>query len=280
MPSVEQIRALREQTGAGMMDCKRALAECDGNFGRATDWLREKGVTVAMAKSGRVAAEGLVAAATDGDVTGIAELNCETDFVAKNGRFVALAERTAELVARNRPKNDDEALSLAMDGGKLSDKLTDSIAKLGENIHLRRVAVVEGGFRQTYIHNQMGNGAGRIAVVVKLDKDAVEVAEGVAMHIAAFTPLAISKDDLEESLVEKERRILRNQAERQARDSKRPPEIIAKMIEGRLAKWFKEVVLLEQPYVMDDKKSVGEVLREAGVRVVEFVRWQVGEGKA
>ena len=280
MPSVEQIRALREQTGAGMMDCKRALAECAGNFGRATDWLREKGVTVAMAKSGRVAAEGLVAAATDGDVTGIAELNCETDFVAKNGRFVALAERTAELVAKNRPKNDDEALSLAMDGGKLGDKLTDSIAKLGENIHLRRVAVVEGGFRQTYIHNQMGNGAGRIAVVVKLDKDAVEVAEGVAMHIAAFTPLAISKDDLEESLVEKERRILRNQAERQVRDSKRPPEIIAKMIEGRLAKWFKEVVLLEQPYVMDDKKSVGEVLREAGVRVVEFVRWQVGGGKA
>lgn len=281
MPSVEQIRTLREQTGAGMMDCKKALVECGDDRVKAANWLREEGITKAAAKSGRIAVDGLVAVATDGDTAALVEVNCETDFVAKNALFVAFAEKAAALVAKNQPKDAAQALDLDADGGKLGDSLTDLVAKLGENIRLRRVMSLKGEFQTFYIHNQVGEqqggqgGVGSIATVVNMDKKAPEVAEGVAMHIAAFAPLAISKEDVDKALVEKERAILAAQAEK---DGNRPPEIIAKMIEGRLGKWFKEVVLLEQGYVMDDKKSVGKVLTEVGAKVVSFVRWQVGEG--
>ncbi len=275
MTSAEAIRALREQTGAGMMDCKKALNECGEDFEKAGDWLREKGITKAAAKSGRMVGEGVVALARENKTTALLELNCETDFVAKNDTFVSFAGQAAAAAAKHKPKDAEAALEMTLEGGKLGDKLPQLVAKLGENIRLRRLSIVEGDFQASYLHNRVGDSLGKIAVVVKLDKED-QIGEAVAMHVAAFSPLALSKEDIDRSLVEKERNLLTKQAEREG--GNRPPEIVARMIEGRLEKWFKEVVLLEQPFVLDDKKSVGKALEEAGAKALSFVRMQVGEG--
>ena len=281
------VKELRERTGAGMMDCKKALAENNGEMEAAIDWLRAKGLAAAAKKAGRTAAEGLVGVVVEGHRGAVVEVNSETDFVAKNEIFQDFVRNVAKLALQHG--TDVEALGAASypEGGTVSEKLTDNIAKIGENQSLRRAAIVEVGQGAVvpYVHNQVVPGLGKIGVLVALESAApaealAALGKQIAMHVAAAHPLALSGDALDPALVERERSI----AMEKAKESGKPQNIIEKMVEGGLAKYRKDNALLSQLFVMDNKTPVAEVVasaaKDAGsaIELTGFVRYQLGEG--
>jgi elongation factor Ts len=282
------VKELRERTGAGMMDCKKALAETNGEMEAAIDWLRAKGLSAAAKKAGRTAAEGLVGVVVvEGTRGAIVEVNSETDFVAKNEIFQDFVGNVAKLVLEHG--TDVETLGAAEypDGGTVSEALTNNIAKIGENQSLRRAAVLEVGEGTvvSYVHNQVAPGLGRIGVLVALESAAptetlVQLGKQIAMHVAAAHPLALDADSLDSALIERERSI----AMEKAKESGKPQNIVEKMVEGGLAKFRKESALLTQLFVMDNKTPVAEVVASAakdagtGIQLIGFVRYQLGEG--
>ena len=266
------VKELRETTGAGMMDAKKALTETDGDFEAAIDWLRTKGLAKAAKKSSRVAAEGLVAVATS-DGKGVAvEVNSETDFVAKNSDFQEMVKAIA--TAALDVSNTDELASASIDGKTVSDTLTDNIAKIGENMTLRRMQTIEAERVVTYVHNSATQDMGQIGVLVAINGDNTEFARQVAMHVAAANPQALSAAELDQSIVEREKNILTEQA----RESGKPEQVIEKMIQGRMKKFLAEVTLLGQDFVINPDLTVEAAAKEAGVDIVSYVRMAVGEG--
>ena len=281
------VKELRERTGAGMMDCKKALAENNGEMEAAVDWLRAKGLAAAAKKAGRTAAEGLIGVAVEGDRGAAVEVNSETDFVAKNEQFQDFVRNVARLALT--AGTDIEALGAAQypAGGSVAETLTNNIATIGENQSLRRAAVLEvsEGAVVSYVHNAVAPGLGKIGVLVALESAAPAetlqaLGKQIAMHIAAANPLALNGDTLDATLVERERAV----AMEKARDSGKPANIVEKMVEGSLAKFRKENALLSQLFVMDNKTPVAEVLAAAGkevgtgIELTSFVRFQLGEG--
>ena len=269
------VKELRDTTGAGMMDAKKALTENDGNMEAAVDWLRTKGLAKAAKKSGRVAAEGLVGVSI-GDGKGVAvELNSETDFVAKNADFQQLVR---DITDTGLTVGDIEALKAAQVNGRpVSDVLTEAISRIGENMTLRRMHLLEGDTIVSYVHNAAAEGMGKIGVLVALKGDkasAQEIGKQIAMHIAATSPASLSETDLDPALVEREKSVLTEQA----RVSGKPDAVIEKMIEGRMKKFFEEVTLLGQKFVTNPDVTVAEAAKEAGVEVTGYARVAVGEG--
>src|SRR6476660_7919993 len=281
------VKELRERTGAGMMDCKKALAEANGEMEAAIDWLRAKGLSAAAKKAGRTAAEGLVGAAIEGNRGALIEVNSETDFVAKNEIFQDFVRNVANLVLQHG--TDVEMLGAAQypGGDTVQEKLTDNIAKIGENQSLRRASVLEvkQGAVVPYVHNQVAPNLGKIGVLVALESSAPveilnELGRQIAQHVAAAHPQALDADSIDAALVERERSI----AMEKARESGKPDNIIEKMVEGGLAKFRKENALLSQLFVRDNKTPVAEVVSAAakdagtGIELKGFVRFQLGEG--
>ncbi len=282
------VKELRTVSGAGMMDCKKALTETNGDMEAAIDWLRTKGLATAAKKSGRVAAEGLVAAVVSGTSGAMVEVNAETDFVGRNDEFQALVSGIAA-VALEKGDDLDAIKASAFPGGAISveEKLTESIATIGENMALRRAVKlgVAKGAVASYVHNSVAEGLGKIGILVALESegDAEKLAalgKQIAMHIAATNPQSISVADLDPAAVERERAVL----SQQARESGKPEAIIAKMVEGRLSKFYQDVVLLEQTFVIDGestvKAAIDAVAKEIGkpITVSGMVRFAVGEG--
>ena len=279
------VKELREKTGAGMMECKKALTESNGDLEGAIDYLRKKGLSVAAKKASRVASQGLVGVKSTGKKGAVIELNSETDFVAKNDEFQKMALNMVDAALEN---GDLEAVKAAQLNGKsIADNLTDLIAKIGENMSLRRTAAlsVENGVVASYIHNTAAPNLGKIGVLVALESNAdaaklQEVAKQIAMHIAAAAPQALDIDSLDKAAVEHEKSIYSEQA----RQSGKPENIIEKMIEGRIRKFYEEVVLLEQAYIMDPDKKVKDVIADASkelgtpVELKGYVRFALGEG--
>ena len=270
--TASMVKELRETTGAGMMDAKKALTETDGDFEAAIDWLRTKGLAKAAKKSSRVAAEGLVAVATS-DRKGVAvEVNSETDFVAKNSDFQEMVKAIA--TAALDVSNTDELATASIDGKTVADTLTDNIAKIGENMTLRRMQTIEAERVVTYVHNSATQDMGQIGVLVAINGDNTEFARQVAMHVAAANPQALSAAELDQSIVEREKNILTEQA----RESGKPEQVIEKMIQGRMKKFLAEVTLLGQDFVINPDLTVEAAAQEAGVEIVSYVRMAVGEG--
>jgi len=266
------VKQLRDSTGAGMMDAKKALTETEGNMDEAVDWLRTKGLAKAAKKSGRTAAEGLVAVHVDGN-TGVAvEVNSETDFVAKNGEFQEMVGKIAYAAAG---VDDVEALKAANLGGKsVAETIIDKIATVGENMSLRRMSKLSGGSVVTYVHNAATHGMGKIGVLVALDGADEAFGKQVAMHIAAVNPAALSEADLDPAVVEKEKQVQMDIA----RESGKPEAVIKKMIIGRMKKFMAEVTLLNQQFVVNPDLTVGAAAAEAGATITGFARLEVGEG--
>ena len=266
------VKELRETTGAGMMDAKKALTETNGDFEAAIDWLRTKGLAKAAKKSSRVAAEGLVAVAIS-DGKGVAvEVNSETDFVAKNSDFQEMVKAIAN--AALHVSNTDQLAEASINGKKVSDTLTDNIAKIGENMTLRRMEAIEAERVVAYVHNSAAQDMGQIGVLVAINGENTEFARQVAMHVAAANPQALSSAELDQSVVEREKNILTEQA----RESGKPEQVIEKMIQGRMKKFLAEVTLLGQDFVINPDLTVEAAAREAGVEIVSYVRMAVGEG--
>ncbi len=266
------VKDLREATGAGMMDAKKALTETDGDFDAAIDWLRTKGLAKAAKKSGRTAAEGLVAVAVSNGSAVAVEVNSETDFVAKNAEFQSMVAGIAQAAL---DVDDVDALKAADMGGKpVETVITDAIAKIGENMALRRMAKLLGQTVVSYVHNAAADGMGKIGVLVAFNGTDEGFARQVAMHVAAVNPASLSADDLDPAIVEKERQV---QIEI-ARESGKPEAVIEKMIEGRMQKFLSEVTLVNQAFVINPDLTVAAAAKEAGVELTGFVRLEVGEG--
>ena len=282
------VKELREKTGAGMMDCKRALGDSGGDIEAAVDWLRKKGLAAAANKAGRVAAEGLIGVATRGPVGTVLEVNSETDFVARNKEFQAFVPAVSELAL----DGDGEMASLReavfpSSGRTVEAQLTHLIATIGENLVLRRLQLlaVREGAVFSYVHNSLGPGIGRIGVIVALASTAgadqlAGLGKQLAMHIAAASPLYLDIGSVPQSALDRERGVLREQA----RTSGKPDAIIEKMVDGRLRKFYEEVVLLEQIFVIDQQTRISDVVEQAGktagtpIRVAGFARFALGEG--
>lgn len=284
--TASMVKELRDKTGAGMMDCKNALNENNGDIEAAIDWLRAKGIAKADKKSGRTAAEGLVAVAGSGSKAAIVEVNSETDFVSRNDDFQALASGIAE-VALGTDGSVEAVTAADLNGKSVSDNVTDAIATIGENMGLRRSAVmeVENGVVASYMHNAIADGLGKIGVLVGLESTGDAAALGaigrqVAMHVAATNPLAATKEDMDADVVEREKNIFVESA----RESGKPDNIIEKMVEGRIRKFFEENVLLSQTFVIDGENTVEQALKNAEkdagapIALKGFVRFQLGEG--
>jgi elongation factor Ts len=273
------VKELRELTGAGMMDCKKALSEANGDSARAVEILREKGIAKASKRVGRAGSEGRVVAAisADGRTGALVELNCETDFVAKTDVFESVGLAAAQAALSHSVSTGEELLDKAVGKEKVRDTLTAAVAKLGEDVALRRVTRLElsgQGVISSYVH-----AGGKIGTLVALETsgapkpEARDVAKNIAMHVAATSPASLSREELPKKLVDDERRVLAAQAAGEGK----PPQIVERMIEGRLAKFFKEVVLVEQGLVMDPDKTVAKAAQEVGAKVAGFRRFQLGE---
>ena len=266
------VKELRDSTGAGMMDAKKALTENDGDMEAAVDWLRTKGLAKAAKKSGRTAAEGLVAVNTDGGVGVAVEVNSETDFVGKNAEFQEMVAGIASVAVG---VSDLHALKSADMGGKsVEDVVTAKVATIGENMSVRRMARLEGTSVVSYVHNAAAPGMGKIGVLVALSGDNEAFGKQVAMHVAAVNPASLSEDDLDPAVVEKEKQVQMDIA----RESGKPEAVIEKMIVGRMKKYMAEVTLLNQSFVVNPDLTVGAAAAEAGVEITGFKRLEVGEG--
>lgn len=270
--TASQVKALRDSTGAGMMDAKKALTEVDGDMDAAVDWLRTKGLAKAAKKSGRTAAEGLVAVVVDGGKGVAVEVNSETDFVAKNADFqnaVGAIAKAALNVA------DLEALKSAdIDGKSVDELVTGMIATIGENMSMRRMTALEGEQVVSYVHNAATAGMGKIGVLVAMTGGDEAFGKQVAMHIAAVNPAALGEDDLDAAVVAKEKQVQMDIA----RESGKPEQVIEKMIIGRMKKFMAEVTLLNQSFVVNPDLTVAAAAKEAGAEITGFVRLEVGEG--
>ncbi len=269
--SASMVKDLRERTGAGMMECKKALVETNGDMEAAIELLRKSGQAKADKKAGRIAADGRIAVAANGGKAAIVEINSETDFVANDENFIGYVSAVTEAALASGAA-DAEALSAASldDGRSVEQARTDLIAKVGENISVRRVAHVEGADNLgSYIH-----GGAKIGALVALQGGDEELARDIAMHVAAINPTCIDESGVPAETLEKERRIITEEAA----GSGKPAEIVEKMVNGRMAKYLKEITLLGQPFVKDDKIAVGKLLKDAGATVTSFVRFEVGEG--
>ena len=266
--SAKDVKELREKTGCGMMDCKKALTEAGGDIEKAAEILREKGLASAVKKAGRIAAEGVVAAYKEGDVAVLLEVNCETDFVAKTEQFKSLVNDIAKIIVKEAPADVDALMAAPCEAGTVEDMMKNAVATIGENMKIRRFARVEG-FTDTYIH--LG---GKIGVLVQTDvePDAAAIHD-VAMQIAAARPTYISKEDVDANEIAHEKEILRAQALNEGK----PEKIVDKMVEGRIQKYYKEVCLLEQPFVKDDDMSVAKMIG-GRFQVQKFVRYEMCEG--
>ena len=278
MFTAKDVMALREMSGAGMMDCKKALTACEGDMDKAMDYLREKSLAASAKKAARIAAEGIVSSYVTDDhkVGAIVEVNCETDFVAKTDDFKALVNSVAKLVVEKNPADVDELMALDCGDGTVAEMVNRAVAKIGEKITIRRFARMEGQLVDTYIH--LGGKIGVIVAAKTADAEKARSAvHDVAMHIAAAKPGVLHRDEVDPADLDKEREILRAQA---LNDPKpKPANIIEKMVEGRIAKYYKEVCLLEQPFVKNPDQSIEQMLKEHGdVELAAFVRFEMGEG--
>ena len=281
------VKDLREKSGAGMMDCKKALNENGGDMDAAMDWLRTKGLAAAAKKSSRTAAEGLVGVVTSGTMGAAVEVNSETDFVAKNDQFQDFV-REATQDALDQGDSIDTIKAAKLPSGKtVEEALTNNIATIGENQSLRRARKLEvsKGAVVSYVHNQASPGLGKIGVLVALESEAGDdvlqaLGKNIAMHIAAAFPLALNEDDLDDDVIERERGI----AQEKAAESGKPADIVAKMVDGAIAKYRKEHALVSQLFVMDGKTKISDVVAKAGkdagaeIKLVDYVRFQLGEG--
>jgi elongation factor Ts len=271
--TAEDVKRLRELTAAGMVDCKKALDESGGDFDKAVEIIRVKGLKGVTKREGRTTSNGLVAAKSEGGVTAMLELNCETDFVAKGDRFQQVAKELIDHL--HKTKSGDLAAFLAgslPSGAGVQAFIDEANATLGEKIELRRIAVAEGS-TSLYLHQTSPDLPPQVGVVVKFDKDPGEVGRDVAQHIAAFAPQFLTRSEVPSDIVENERRL----AEETARNEGKPEAALPKIIEGRVTGFMKEVVLLEQPFAKDQKKLVEAVVKEAGVAVSAFYRFRVGQ---
>jgi elongation factor Ts len=286
--SASMVKDLREKTGAGMMDCKKALAETDGDMDAAVDWLRKKGLAAAAKKAGRAATDGLVAVLTDGAKGTAVEINAETDFVARNEGFQTFVNEVAKIALAEDGATDAIMASAYPETGRtVEEQLTHNIATIGENMSFRRAAVlsVPQGVVSGYVHSAVTPGLGKIGVLVALesagDANKLEaLGRQLAMHVAAARPEALTVADVDASKLDKEREVLAEQA----RASGKPEEIVEKMVQGRLRKYYEEVVLTEQVYVVDGETKVGKIVEQAEkdvgapVKLTGFVRFELGEG--
>mgnify|MGYP001820232434 FL=1 len=268
--SASMVKELRERTGAGMMECKKALVETDGDMDSAVELLRKSGQAKADQKSGRVAADGRVVIATDGLQAAMIEINSETDFVAKDENFVGYADAVgAAVLASDVADVDALATETLADGRTVETARTELVAKVGENISVRRLTrLVAADHLGSYAHGA------RIGAIVSLKGGDAELARDIAMHIAATNPVCVDEDGVPADVLESERRIFAEQAA----ESGKPPEIVEKMVTGRVAKFLKEITLVGQPFVKDPDIAVGKLLKNAGAEVTGFVRYEVGEG--
>ncbi|MEO1541713.1 MAG: translation elongation factor Ts [Pseudomonadota bacterium] len=266
------VKQLRDSTGAGMMDAKKALTETDGDMEAAVDWLRTKGLAKAEKKSGRTAAEGLVGVAVSGGVGVAVEVNSETDFVARNAEFQEMVSGIAQTAIA---VDSVEALGEADMGGKpVATVITDRIATIGENMGLRRMSKVQGDVVAAYVHNAAAPGLGNIGVLVALKGGDEAFGKQVAMHVAATNPASLSEADLDQAVIDREKNVLTEQA----RESGKPDAVIEKMIVGRMKKFFEEVTLVNQKFVVNPDVTVGQAAKDAGAEILAYARVQVGEG--
>lgn len=271
--TASMVKDLRASTGAGMMDCKKALTEADGDMAKAVDILREKGLSQAAKKAGRIAAEGAVVSyvSEDGKVGVITEVNCETDFVGHNESFQTLAKSIAKQVADAAPADLDALLASEMDGKTVKDLVTEAVAKIGENISVRRFERFESaeGHVYSYIH-----GGGKIGVLVDMKDGDAELGKDVAMQVAAANPSYLDRTQVPAAELEHEKEVLSEQA----RNEGKPENIIEKMVIGRINKYYKEVCLLDQEFIKDGDLTISKLLKSKGAEVVRFARFQLGEG--
>jgi elongation factor Ts len=266
------VKELRERTGAGMMDCKKALEASNNDMDGAIEWLRENGIAKAAKKGDRVAAEGLTKIIVNGNKAVILELNAETDFVSKNDQFLELLEKVATTLVNGNAKTLEEGLALDVDGDTLETLIVNATSTIGEKITLRRFEVVEKTDGQMFAdYSHMG---GRIGVLALVEGDNLEVARQVCMHVAAINPQFLKPEDVSADVVETERATLTKEALAEGK----PENIVEKMVEGRIKKYLSEIVLLEQAFVVDTDKTVGGALKDAGLNLVSAVRYEVGEG--
>ena len=267
--TADSVKQLRERTGAGMMECKKALVETKGDLDAAAELMRKTGLAKADKKAARVAAEGTVAAERSGSSAALVEVNCETDFVARSDEFQAFARELAKTALANSPDTLDALLAASNTAGSFEDQRRALIAKIGENISVRRfVKVSAPGALGTYVHGS------RIGSLVALEGGDEALARDLAMHVAAVKPAYIDASEVPAAVLDKEREILTEQT----KGEKKPPDIIAKMVEGRLSKYLAEITLMGKPFVKDPDTTVEKLVKKAGAKVVKFVRYEVGEG--
>ena len=272
MVNASMVKELRETSGAGMLDCKKALEATNGNMEEAINWLREKGISKAAKKASRIAAEGLAFAKIDGNKAVIVEVNSETDFVAKNEEFKSLVNEIADIVLKNSPKNVEEALEVVSDGKKLSDIISEKVATIGEKLSFRRFEVLEKEDSQIFgTYSHMG---GKIVTVVVLEGNDAELAKDIAMQAAAMRPLYLNRDEVPAERIEKERAVLTEQAENEGLDQNKLPMIV----NGRLNKFFEEVCLVDQGFIKENKMKVSKYVESKNSNIIKFVRYEVGEG--
>ena len=273
--TVKDIQALRERTGAGMMDVKKALDEAEGDADKALEIIRVKGLQGASKREGRAAAEGLIAATVKDGVGVMIEINCETDFVAKSDKFIELGNTVLDVAVASSADNVDDLLAADHNGNPLGDFVKEEGALLGEKVEVRRIARLEGAYVDPYLHKTSADLPAQVGVLVAVDSDneaAQTAAHDVAVHVAAMSPTYLSREEVPEDIVANERRI----AEETARAEGKPERAMQNIIEGRLTGYFKEVALLDQPFAKDTKTTVGKVLEEAGTKALAFARFRVG----
>lgn len=272
MITANMVKELREQTGAGMLDCKKALTETNGNMEEAITWLREKGISKAAKKQTRIAAEGLATAKINGNDAVLVEVNSETDFVAKNPEFVSLVDGIANVILDKKPANMEEAMKLELDGTSIEETIINKTATIGEKLSFRRFELVEKTDNQVFgTYSHMG---GKIVTLALLEGNDTEVAKDIAMQIAAMRPLYLDRESVPEERIQKEREILTEQAENEGLDSNKLPMIV----NGRLNKFFEEICLVDQGFVKENKMKVSKYVESKNMKILSFVRYEVGEG--
>ncbi len=272
MITAKMVKDLRDTTGVGMMDAKKALTESNGDFESASDWLRQKGLAKAQKKSGRIAAEGLIGIKLSNDSAILIEANCETDFVARNEEFQNMINIILDNAIGKKTLN--EILSSKINNRTVDEFLIEKVASIGEKISLRRMQIINGKYIGFYIHNSASNNLGKIGVAVSLSQKNEALAKQIAMHIAASNPIALSEEYLPEELIKKEQKLFSEQA----RESGKPENVIENMVKGKLNKFINEVTLLNQNFVIDPDISIKEILKKNDNSILDYVRFEVGEG--
>lgn len=277
MVTAKDVKELREKTGAGMMDCKKALTECDGDMAKAIDWLREKGIAKAAKKADRIAAEGLSRVAVDGNTAVVFEVNTETDFVAKNEQFLGLLDTMKEVFLQVKPESLEAALAAEKDGKTIETMITEATATIGEKISLRRVAVVTKADDEvfgSYMH--MGGSISALALLKGKQDEAI--AKDIAMQVASMNPGYVTRNDMPKEIVDHEREIQTEITKADEKLANKPEKVLAGIIEGRVSKNLQDMCLVEQPFFKNPDQKVGQYVKEAGAEIVSFVRFAVGEG--